>query len=503
MAEDELPDLRVSLAFDKPAYDARDQIRVRLTIMNVGMATASSVHVSSSGTLRVYWERLQEGNSGVPLEPAERFEFDRDAALISTARGMVARLTVEARSTEPDSNPADNTVTIEAPVNFVYATFKGIVYGDGNGNAALDPGEALPDVDVELLDWQFGTFTQRTDDQGRFTFTDLPIGSYYGSYRRNDDYWRFPAGPVNVTVDGPDVLVRAAAPVSGTLTASMAFAKSSYQVGESAHLLVTLSNSGTTPIPGVTANGDANDATHSGWGPLAFNGTGVAVPPHSTVYADVTIPVTSAAFDSGWLTVAVQFGAPPGSNGTGEITARVRVPGGIAPMVVGRLLQERTAGIGIQGGPSGGDPLPGKKVYLRDRKTGQAVARWVTDAAGMFQFTNIPADIYDFVVVGPWQVVFPYPYDFVVRAGDDGKPSHDVYVRPGPPQPDPDPAPSSSPPQQPQQPQPVVEQRAGNGDTGELAETGANVIWLAIGGLLALCAGVGLVLRSRRMDGCG
>ena len=37
------------------------------------------------------------------------------------------------------------------------------------------------------------------------------------------------------------------------------------------------------------------------------------------------------------VTVKVAFGVPPGVNGTNNIVASARVPGGIAPQVVGRL----------------------------------------------------------------------------------------------------------------------------------------------------------------------
>lgn len=84
---------------------------------------------------------------------------------------------------------------------------------------------------------------------------------------------------------------------------------------------------------------------------------------------------------------------------------------------------------------------------------------------------------------------------FPVRAGENGGDEHLLLVVAGPEQADPDAAPS-----QPPQPRPSVEPRtgAGIGGTGGLAYTGANLTWLAIGGLLALGLGAGLVPRRGR-----
>ncbi|MFE9750731.1 hypothetical protein ACFYOT_37980 [Saccharothrix saharensis] len=53
--------------------------------------------------------------------------------------------------------------------------------------------------------------------------------------------------------DDPEVLLRAARPLVGVLTASAASDRQGYQVGDTALLTLALANSGAAPIPGITA----------------------------------------------------------------------------------------------------------------------------------------------------------------------------------------------------------------------------------------------------------
>jgi hypothetical protein len=129
------------------------------------------------------------------------------------------------------------------------------------------------------------------------------------------------------------------------------------------------------------------------------------------------------------------------------------------------------------------------KVVLIDEQTGRVAARAVTDARGHFVFRNVPANQYEFRVIGPWKIAeFPSYYVLAGEASDDNF----VLVIPGALQPDPDAPPGSDP-----LPQAGVAPPA----AGRLATTGATVIELAIVGLVALAMGLSMVLvfaRRRR-----
>jgi len=193
----------------------------------------------------------------------------------------------------------------------------------------------------------------------------------------------------------------------------------------------------------------------------------------------VTVPVTDESAASGHIRLWCSIGSPPTANGSGElIAALAHVPGGVAPKVIGNLGVERyRPGLGR---PTG-DALPGVKLYLRDQVDGKIVARAVTGPDGNFAFYDVPAGLYRFGVVGPWE--FTYGTEIIVRTGENGSTMHWVLVRPGPYQPDPDAVPPGG---------------DGPAPPPPLAVTGAGVTWLALGGLLSVIAGSALVLGTPR-----
>lgn len=485
-----MPDLKLTVWFDKPAYFSYEQITAHAKVTNVGTAAMDEVVVRSTGNLsNQLWAPMDW--SGVRIEPGQTVEGSTTGNIWAAEDVLTLVVTAGTLGNAQDANPADNTVTVTVPITLVYGSYRGTVYGDRNGDHTMDPGEQLSGVRVQIMrsDLYLVQVTT-TNAAGRFEFPRLLAGAY--SVWLAADGWHLPSSEVEVDgVDDPDVLVRAVATVTDTLSVSAAFTESSYRVNDVAHMHVTLTNRGTVGLVDLTASWIVSDWTATiDAGELA--GSGLTLAPGETRTVDMTVTITKTSAAWGYLYVLCTIGAPPDINGWVRAAATARVPGGVVPSVSGRLQLFRHK---PQLGPPTGDPLPDVKVYLRNQVTGAVVARAVTDVGGAFTFYDLPADLYDVGVVGPWQFVYTST-DFSALGDGYGNSwgEHLLTVIPGPYQPDPDAQPT------PAQPTPVppattvepAETAAG------LASTGANVTWLALGAMMALIVGAGLVVATSR-----
>ncbi|MFI9811859.1 LPXTG cell wall anchor domain-containing protein [Saccharothrix variisporea] len=476
----DVPDLRLSVWFDRAGYFGWEDITVHARVTNAGTAAVQQVAVTSTGNLTDHTWRP----SGIPLDPGQSVEVAAQGRITTTEDHLHLVVTVGGLDGEPDANPADNTVLASVPVSFPRGSYRGTVYGDRDGDDALDPGEALAGVPVEVT----GGYPEEvvraatTDATGRFAFTDLPGGGY--SIRFGTPEWHFEQPAVVVDgVDDPDVLVRGLPVVDwSALAVTSEFTAPSYRVDDVARMRVTLTNNGPAQMAGVTATCSASADGEVERGEL---GTGVLLPARTTKSVELSARITRDSAAQGHLRVRCSLGAPPYGNGDVTTTATARVPGGVAPKVVGRVTK---VGFQPQSGPPSGEPLVGAKVWLRDQVTGRVFARAVTEADGRFTFLDVPAGLHDFGVVGPWRFVYSGP-ELVARDGENGPVpyQHLYFVVPGPDQPDPDP-PSGGDPAPPRE----------HPEEPPLAATGAGTTWLTFTGLLALTAGTALLHLSRR-----
>ncbi|WP_206797052.1 CARDB domain-containing protein [Amycolatopsis sp. MtRt-6] len=492
-----MADLRLSVWFDKDAYLAQEPITAHATVTNVGTAAAGEARVNSTGNLSSEsWATLSP--SGAPIEPGQTVE-SRTTGYVTTDSGpLTITVTVRLLGDQADANPTDNAVTASVPVTHVRGSYRGTVYGDRNGNRTMDPGEALSGIRVGTSGGNPNVVrTAVTDAEGHFVFLDLPAGGYWTWFDSTD--WHLTAPSVEVTgMNDPDVLIRGVPSAATWLSASAEFTRGSYRVNDVAHLTMTLTNKGTALMTNLTADCWATAAGQVDTGKLAASGPGVAVPSGATRTVDMTVRITEEAATEGNLRVWCSVGAPPHLNGPSAVRATARVPGGMAPKVVGYLGLFRYKP--ILGFPSS-DPLPGVKVYLRNQVTGAVVARAVSGTGGDFTFYEVPAGIYEFGIVGPWRLVYTDP-EFLVRDGENGviqtiPYNHHIIVVPGPNQADPDPAPQPGGQPAPTfpaavAPRPVAAQPAG------LATTGVEVTWLALSAFLTTIIGVGLVFGTVR-----
>jgi hypothetical protein len=170
----------VSVAFDKPSYGTGDEVRFTFKLTNNGSGRAVGLKVFADvfapTDLVVVpddWGVLK-GSPGLTLEPGQSFELAvpghvRDPEQTTTAvRGHVY----------DETGFGVGTFDSSVPITRVPGHAAGVVYGDGNGNGALDAGEQLPGATLTLRYVHGnGTYTTTSDAAGKFSF-DVSAGDY-------------------------------------------------------------------------------------------------------------------------------------------------------------------------------------------------------------------------------------------------------------------------------------------------------------------------------------
>jgi hypothetical protein len=479
-------DLRLQVWFEKPSYAVHERITVHASVTNAGTATAEQVVLTSTGNLtNQFWLPFNPG--GVTIEPGQTVEGTTTGLAEEPYDAVRLVVTTRPLGGEPDANPDDNTVSAEVPVVLLRGTYRGTIYGDGDGDGVVDHGEGLAGLEVRAMGGRpYDTYITTTDANGTFVFRDLPAGEYWTSAYPTGWYLREPL----VNLDGVhdvEVVIRAVPAVRDRLEASVAFTQQSYRPGDVARAVLTLRNTSTVNLIEVSAECFLSWPSTSVPVDVGELAAGVVLPAGTTRNFDLTAPIVEEAASVGHVRLFCEVGAPPVDNSVGAlVSALARVPGGTAPKVAGDL------GELINPAPMGvpSRPLPGVKLYLRDAIDGTIAARDVSAADGSFAFHDVPAGLYEVGVVGPWQIYLGR--ELIVRAGENGANRHRVVVQPGPVQPDPDAVPPGG---EPGPPPPA----AGPPVTAPpLAATGAGVTWLALGGLLSVLTGSALVLGTPR-----
>lgn len=136
-AAPDLPDLRLSVWFDAPSSLSTQLITLHARVTNVGTATASHVVVSSTGSLSITWWTPLDG-AGVPVEPGQSAVGNADGYVTTTSGPVTLTVRAALLGDDQDASPADNTITDSVPVTHLSGSYRGTVYGDRNGNGAMD-----------------------------------------------------------------------------------------------------------------------------------------------------------------------------------------------------------------------------------------------------------------------------------------------------------------------------------------------------------------------------
>jgi hypothetical protein len=481
------PNLRASASFDKPSYRAHETMKVTLTVTNIGEAAAEHVRLQGgtkdpSVVIRSLGE-LDYSKPGPRIEAGQTRVFEFDGSVVNPEGAITFAGWLDAEGF--DTNYENNRFGVAATVTVTRASLSGVLYGDANNNGVVDAGEAFVGTPIGLEGGTpRGQYRATTNERGEFSFPDIAAGRYSANYLIPDG-WIIPHEEFLVTEENQTREVRAVRPADGVLRPTMAFTKDSYAVGEQAHLTITITNTGSVDLSGITAfcsgPGSTNEIDSSAsWGVIGDdNGPGVTVRAGEIATFDVTVVIPEGGFAWGYVFVGCDFGNPPGHEMSPSAYAEAKVPGAIGN-VGGMLLYDRDGD-----NHDDGDGVADTKVVLVDPATGQAVSRAVTDARGHFMATNVPAGHYDVRVVGPWKIV-----ECWCQAAFGGTTYDNFIVRvvPGAVQPDPD-APRDEPP-----PVPQAEVIA----SVFLATTGISVTGLLIGGLATLGAGLALLMVRRR-----
>jgi LPXTG-motif cell wall-anchored protein len=512
------PDLSITASAEDRSYLIGEKVPLKVRITNNGAGEAKAVKLTSYTASGSYFSLdynsmgdLLPWGPGATIAPGATKVADVWGSVNNLDRGdPVFDLSVQNKL---DMNLSDNVYRMSVAITRPTPTGSaaGIVFGDANKNGVHDSGEGLGGVNVALYAGGLEPFKAVTDADGTFRFTGLPLRTYSIYYSEVPGGWVIPYSNDSISIDGSDkasnLLARAERPLSDVLHAKVEFTERTYAPGATARMKVTLTNTGSVALSRIHAFCDrAGEGPHEhdpwnapSWGDLHYSGPGVTVEPGQTRTFEAIGTVPDNAGEYGYVYVACDFG-PDEPDIQGHPTAfdRAGVPGANADFH-GRIFHDRNDDQTI----NDGEDVTGTKVGLVDLGTGQVLASTVTDATGRFEFDNMPAGLYELRVFGPWtwyggEQVYTnigtctfcgYERYFRVVPGSD-QPDSDV-VGPVPPTALPDLTPAAEVKQ-------VAEVNTAASSTDELASTGASVIGLSVAGLLALVAGAGALLITRR-----
>jgi hypothetical protein len=206
-------DVRASAKLGKQRYESHETVSLDLTVTNVGGKTAEQVKlwgdVTVLGVSPEQWGDFLTKGPGVRLAAGESRTFSVSGKIVETWEG---ELVVAGGLYYLGQEEITSSYRAVADVVETRGDITGVVYTDKNGNGRQDPGEAAPEVLVEVSGGAtHGYFTATTDANGGFTFKDVSSGRYWISYTVAGGWlvhdevnpgpvWVEPSAPVQVTV---------------------------------------------------------------------------------------------------------------------------------------------------------------------------------------------------------------------------------------------------------------------------------------------------------------
>jgi SdrD B-like domain len=507
---------RLCASFDKTAYRSSEIIKLTISITNTGTGTALQVFMDAPlggpGYRMLNPESGIFGGPGaaVNIPAGQTYTFEQDGYAADPASGTVTYSGEVVQGTGQVLRSYPDPVNISASVTPVTGSYGGTVFADDNANGQQDPGEhGLPGVKV-TLNGPFGglgtstgstDFPATTDAQGHFQLDNLAGGQYIVQVTGVPDgsVVHSPSNQGIVLVDGSPGQTSELYPVvpqlSNTLHATMSFDQSSYHVGQSAHLTVTLQNTGTTPITGIQAGcdhvGDANQVMGLGNGWEVLRGAGVTVNPGQTTTLHLSELVMADSGAEGMFFAECVFG-PDAINGdfTGypDPNASVKALPALSSTstVALKLIDDDPVGPVVQAG-----------TLLLDPATQDPVSWRLSTPA---TFDAIPTGTYELQILGNWKRA-PGETGILHNPTDLKNGQWTVHVLPASfPQP-----PPTAPPTTTTTPPSTTTTTPAAGDTtttggGQpLPFTGAyNVVGFTIAALTLLAAGTAAILFTKR-----
>lgn len=482
-------DIEVTAAFDKPSYLTAEEMTITLTVRNTGAEPAE---------LLANFPHSAAGNNGIVVTATstwgagERFTLAGGESTTNELTGVAV-------------NPSDDTArlhvvvindgawmtfTFDVPVTPRAARVSGAVFDDRNGNGNFDSGEGVSGAGLYFTHEVNDLYRPQTEtnEAGEFSLEVSP-----GSYNVRGEAYHFIVLTHSVTVpeSGVDGVLFGTVRNLRDLAVDMKFTRGTYEPDEAPTIRVTLTNNGDVPLSGIRANchhyegGPTLTGKGAGWGDLADGG--VTVAPHASVVVAVTEPMPAPAHDHGYVSADCVFaraGVP--EEMYPRVTVYANVPGKLADLS-GRVWTSADV-----------TDLSDFGIVLTSLDGCPIIAKTVTGADGTYSIKGVPAGrYYVYIVLKPgWDYKlswFPLSPMSLVAGKENTRswwltPISGTPSAPTPPVCPGDGGPGTTPPA----PQPQ-----GSAGTG-LAYTGASLLVPGLAGLLALLAGTGAVLVTRR-----
>jgi hypothetical protein len=293
-------------------------------------------------------------------------------------------------------------------------TVGGQVFGDGDGNGSASPGEGLPGVKAVLGQGIDRVVAERTTDaDGRFSFTDIPVGTdYYVTATGLSREWYVPNNDKSFRLDGSGanngLSFLARRPLAADLSATTYLDKKSYVADDPAQLVIKLTNTSSRPIAGIRASCDRGgfgrdlEITPAAWGELHSSAAGVTLPAGQSRTFVVAGKVRAVTAYSGHLGQACDFNLDPGHPDGGPETLATAKVTGMQGSSGGQFYHDDNG----NGSSDTGEGLADQKLVLTDVDNGRIIAAR-TDANGDSTATG-PTGKYRIQIIGPWQIVGEY-----------------------------------------------------------------------------------------------
>ncbi len=273
---------------DAETYAYPGQVKISLTLRNTGSKPLVGIKAGcgrsgDAGQLGggAGWGDLHPDGKGVTLAAGETRSFEIIEALTSHSRNLGSVRLFCDFAPNPSWNADGPTVSDSATVTGGLGRYTVQVAHDKNGDQGVQPGEELSGLKVVLKDQRTGATTaeRTTGADGRATFTDLPVGTYWAVV---DGPWKLTDGLgarfleiVEADLHGALLVQPGTADVA--VIGTVRFEKSLYESHETVRFWMSVTNVGGTTAERVRLSWaiSAVELPQNVWGDFSAGAAGI------------------------------------------------------------------------------------------------------------------------------------------------------------------------------------------------------------------------------------